>query len=75
MTRVHQGWGVPSAQSLYDMRDKIGFVDETEVLQNLEQRSSSPPSSRPGRPQLRVTMVYADPMGKPGGLGGTASTT
>ena len=23
---VHQGWGMPSAQYLYDMRDKIGFM-------------------------------------------------
>jgi len=62
MTRVHQGWGMPSAQYLYDMRDKIGFVDETEVLQNLDSIELVA-FVEAGEPELRVTMTYADPMG------------
>jgi hypothetical protein len=65
MTRVHQGWGMPSVRYLYDVRDKIGFIDETEVLQNLESVEFLP-FVEPGEPELRVTMTYADPMGMPG---------
>jgi subtilisin-like proprotein convertase family protein len=66
LTRVHQGWGVPSVQYLYDMREKIGFVDETEVLQNLESVELVA-FVESGEPELRVTMTYADPMGSPSG--------
>jgi subtilisin-like proprotein convertase family protein len=65
MTRVHQGWGMPSVQYLYDMRDNIGFVDETELLGNMESVEFVA-FVEAGEPELRVTMVYADPMGTPG---------
>jgi uncharacterized repeat protein (TIGR01451 family) len=64
LTRVHQGWGVPSVQYLYDMRDRIGFIDETELLQNLESVEFVA-FVESGEPELRVTMTYADPMGTP----------
>jgi subtilisin-like proprotein convertase family protein len=64
LTRVHQGWGVPSAQYLYDLREKIGFINETEVLENLESVEFVA-FVEPGEPELRATMVYADPMGSP----------
>jgi hypothetical protein len=64
LTRVHQGWGMPSAQYLYDIRDKIGFIDETEVLENLESIEFFA-FVEPAEPELRVTMTYADPMGVP----------
>ena len=65
MTRVHQGWGMPSAQYLYDMRNKIGFVDETDILQNLE-KSVYTLTVDPAEPEVRVTLTWADPMGTPG---------
>jgi hypothetical protein len=64
MTRVHQGWGMPDLQYLYDMRDQFSFVDETELLQNLESVEYSA-YVEPGDPQLRLTLVYSDPAGLP----------
>jgi hypothetical protein len=65
LTRVHQGWGMPSVQYLYDTRDNFGFIDETVVLKNLESVEFLA-LVQPGAPELRVTMTYADPMGSPG---------
>lgn len=64
LTRVHQGWGLPDVAYLYDMRDKISFVDETELLGNLESVEFSAYVD-PNEPALRVTLVYADPPGVP----------
>jgi hypothetical protein len=64
LTRVHQGWGMPDVRNLYDLRDNISILDETEVLGNLES-ADFVVYVEPGEPALRVTMVYADPMGSP----------
>ncbi|UCC30407.1 MAG: S8 family serine peptidase [Phycisphaerales bacterium] len=65
LTRVNQGWGMPNVQYLYDMRNNISFIDETELLGNMESVEYVA-YVEPGEPELRVTMVYADPMGVPG---------
>ena len=36
LARVRQGWGAASVQNLYDLRDKTFFVDQTDVIDNLE---------------------------------------
>ena len=36
MTRMHQGWGMPDLQNLYDLRDKIYVVDESDLLQEFD---------------------------------------
>ena len=64
LTRVHQGWGTPSVMNLYDMRDDISFINETDVLGNLESVFYVAIVD-PGSPALRATMVYADPAGNP----------
>jgi len=64
LTRTHQGWGRPDVAYLYDMRESISVIDETEILQNLETREFSA-FVDPGEAELRVTMVYADPPGTP----------
>ncbi|WP_320046838.1 S8 family serine peptidase [uncultured Ilyobacter sp.] len=64
LTRVHQGWGNPSVANLWDLRDKISFIDETEVLGNMESVEYVAYVEE-GTPELRVTLVYADPMGVP----------
>ena len=64
MTRVHQGWGLPDLQYLYDIRDNISFVDETHLLANMESVDYIV-LVQPGEPQLRVTLTYADPPGVP----------
>jgi len=64
LTRVHQGWGVPDVRALYDLRDRISFVDESVLLGNTETAQFNV-FVDPGTPALRVTMTYADPAGNP----------
>jgi len=64
LTRVHQGWGLPNVQTLYDMRDDISFIDESVLLANLESVEYVAIVD-PGAPAMRVTMTYADPAGNP----------
>ena len=64
LTRVHQGWGMPDLSYLYDMRDKISVIDETDLLGNMESVEYVA-YVNPGEPELRVTLVYADPAGVP----------
>ncbi len=62
LTRVHQGWGHPDLQTMYDRRGEMLVVDETVVLANL-QSHTHPVSVAVGTPELKVTMVYRDPPG------------
>ncbi|MBN2490211.1 MAG: S8 family serine peptidase [Planctomycetes bacterium] len=64
MTRVHQGYGFPSVEDLYGLRDKVLAIDETEILTN-RQGITYLHFVPAGEPQLRATMVYADPAGLP----------
>ncbi len=64
MTRVHQGWGVPNVKHLYDLRDKISFIDESVILTNTETVEFNTLVDA-GEPALKVTMTYADPAGNP----------
>jgi len=61
-TRTHQGWGLPDLQNLYDSRNRIFFVDETDLLQPF-QSTSYQLEVLDGTPALKATMVYKDPMG------------
>ncbi len=65
LTRVHQGWGMPSVEDLYDNRNGMLVVDEQFVLKELETRTFQVfvPA---GTPEFRATMVYADPEAVPG---------
>jgi hypothetical protein len=63
-TRMHQGWGMPNLQTLYDMREKIYVIDETDVLVPFEVASHSVSVSE-GEPQLKIVLTYADPAGNP----------
>lgn len=64
LTRVHQGWGRPDVQRMYDMRAKMFIIDETDLLGNLESIAYGL-TVDPGEPELRATLVYADPPGVP----------
>ncbi len=64
MTRVHQGWGVPSVRNLWDLRDNVSFIDESVLLTNTESVEFNT-FVDPGEPAMRVTMTYADPAGNP----------
>jgi len=63
--RFKQGWGSPDLQELYNLREKMLIVDETDVLAPLgsKQYSVTVPS---GEPNFRATLVYADPPGNVG---------
>ena len=57
--RIHQGWGFPSLQRLYDRRSRTFVVDETDVLaQGAATRWEI--TVQPGEPDLRVVLNYAD---------------
>ncbi len=62
LTRVHQGWGTPHVGNLYDARDSMLVVDESDVLTNLGSTMYELEVA-PGTPRLRATLVYADPPG------------
>jgi hypothetical protein len=62
ITRVRQGWGMPSAIAMYEQRESILVVDETEILPNLGSWTSTVTVSG-DVPALRVTLTWADPPG------------
>jgi hypothetical protein len=62
LTRTHQGWGMPDVKQLYEMRDKVFAVNETQPLRALEGRTYELDVA-PGEPTLKVSMVYSDPVG------------
>lgn len=59
LSRYKQGWGLPNLQKLYDDRTKAFYVNETDVLQNLESKTYRL-HVPPGTPQLNVAMAYND---------------
>ncbi|MGD8451558.1 MAG: hypothetical protein PVJ57_07040 [Phycisphaerae bacterium] len=62
--RYKQGWGVPNLEELYDIRDLMLIVDETDVLTELGSTQYSI-NVAPDEPNFRATLVYADPRGNP----------
>jgi hypothetical protein len=65
LTRTHQGWGLPDLQYMYDMREKMLIVDETDLLTNLGV-ASYVVAIADGDGPLKATMTYLDPPGDPG---------
>jgi hypothetical protein len=63
LTRTHQGWGLVDVGGLYDLRDNILIIDQTDVLQNLESTAYSVTTD--GDMPLRATLVFTDPPGNP----------
>ncbi|HRX86251.1 MAG TPA: hypothetical protein P5572_14620, partial [Phycisphaerae bacterium] len=62
LTRVHQGWGRPDVANLYDLRDNLFVVDETDVLAEFQTRRYSTLIT-PGQPHndiLKATLTYND---------------
>jgi serine protease AprX len=58
-TRVHQGWGFPDLEGMYERRTNMLVVNETDVVKNLDVKkySFNVPA---GAPDFRATLVYAD---------------
>ncbi len=67
LTRVHQGWGRADVQNLYDNRNRLFIIDESQVLR-LFQGSSHQMNVGAGESEFKATMIYADP-------GGTTSSS
>ncbi|HZH35125.1 MAG TPA: S8 family serine peptidase, partial [Pyrinomonadaceae bacterium] len=65
LTRVRQGFGRANLQNLYNLRNKMMIVDESHVLTNTQSRSYTIKVAQGSTDPLKVTMVYADPMGSP----------
>jgi serine protease AprX len=59
-TRVHQGWGFPNMQNLFERRTKTLVVNETDVLKNLASKTYTVNVAR-GQDEFKATLVYADP--------------
>ncbi len=64
LTRFHQGWGMPNVRNMYELRDNVFVVDESQVLAPLEVATYQVPVAS-GRPFLKATMVYSDRPGNP----------
>ena len=63
-TRTHQGWGMPDLQNMYNMREKIYVIDETDILNPFDVGTHTV-TIDPGEPELKIVMVYSDPPGNP----------
>jgi serine protease AprX len=63
--RFKQGWGTPDLQELYNLREKILIVDETDVLAPFGSAQYSV-TVQTDEPNFRATLVYADPPGTVG---------
>jgi subtilisin family serine protease len=60
--RNKQGWGLPNIAAVYDFRNNVLIINETEVLRVFRTRSYNFVVEE-GDLALRVTLVYADPPG------------
>ncbi|MFO1076889.1 MAG: S8 family serine peptidase [Planctomycetota bacterium] len=63
--REHQGWGFPNLQTMYDNRNSMFIIDETDVLTQ-GQTTAWDVSVAPGTPQLKICMSYSEPAANPG---------
>ncbi|HEY3245865.1 MAG TPA: hypothetical protein VGM03_21195, partial [Phycisphaerae bacterium] len=59
-----QGWGLPDLNNLYNQRDKMLIINETDLLVPLQVRAYNVEVAA-GEPALAATLVYTDPMGNP----------
>ncbi|MGI9014881.1 MAG: S8 family serine peptidase [Phycisphaerales bacterium] len=62
ITRVRQGWGTADLKRIYEQRERTFIVNEEVALRELQ--SATYELTVPANtPQLRATLVYADPAG------------
>ncbi len=60
LTRTHVGWGFPSVQDMYDRRNKMIIVNETDALKNLATNKYEFDVAE-NETELKVTISYRDP--------------
>ena len=63
-TRDNMGWRIVDAAALYEQRNNMFIVNETDFLKNLKTKTYTY-NVPTGSPALRVTLVYADPPATP----------
>jgi len=62
ITRSVQGWGVPNVKNVYDLRQKMVIINETQLLLELGSVVYNVKVNS-GEPFLKATLVYRDPPG------------
>lgn len=62
--REHQGWGFPDLRAMYDGRDRMLVIDETEILEQGEFKRYLV-NVASGEAELKIAMCFADPAGNP----------
>jgi hypothetical protein len=62
LTRTHQGWGHADVRNLYDLRNALYIVDESDVLTNLASTTHAL-TVQAGAPAFKATLVFRDPPG------------
>ncbi len=65
LARSHQGWGMPDVRNLYNLRDKIFIIDETDIIQPQETKVYLL-DVPVGEAELKATLAFLDPPGTPG---------
>ncbi len=63
-TRVHQGWGFPDLAMLYERRDNILIVNQTDIIKAKETKKYEVVIG-PDAPEFKTTLVFPDPPGAP----------
>jgi len=64
LSRFRQGWGMPDLERMYEMRDRLIVVDETDLLANTGSTVYETFVIE-DEPMFKATLVYADPAGVP----------
>ncbi len=64
-SRRKQGYGHPNVQNMYDLRNNMFWVNEADVLQNLQSKTYSVRVVNGSTTPFKATMVYQDPQGNP----------
>lgn len=67
LNRYVQGWGTADVRRLYDNASRMSIIDESDPILPLGTNSYSV-EVLPAQSDLRVTMVYTDPMGTVGAV-------
>lgn len=62
LTRMHQGWGLPSAKQFFGRASLINVVDEEQLLQEFDVHTYTA-TVPPGQSEFKVTLVYTDRAG------------
>ena len=64
LTRVHQGWGRPDLKKMYERRQRVLVIDESDLIAPLATNSYSV-TVPAGETEFHATLIFADPPGNP----------